>query len=252
MSSKNRKVSIAIPCFGGNLDYRTVESILFAQAFCIKQDIEIDFQFMAGAALLPEARNLMADNFMKSDSTHLLFLDSDVSFEPITFVKCINANKDFVISPYPGKCIYWDELRRRISVSKNPDEVKTSREGLGYHVRMSKEKQMVKNGFVEMDRGPTGFMLLTKKVFKVIQDKFPELKYTQAYSMNMQVIPKDIYGYFDMMSDEKGQRMGEDFSFCARWKEAGGRIYAYIMNDMGHHGRHSFTGKYLDILKHGD
>ena len=35
----------------------------------------------------------------------------------------------------------------------------------------------IKNGFTKLKHGATGFMLIKREVFKVMRDKYPELKY---------------------------------------------------------------------------
>ncbi len=48
-------------------------------------------------------RSRLARRFLKTDCTHLFFLDSDVSCEPITVQRLIAAERPVVAAPYPKK-----------------------------------------------------------------------------------------------------------------------------------------------------
>lgn len=42
--------------------------------------IEIKFYYLFNESLITRARNYCADEFMRSDCTHLMFIDSDIGF----------------------------------------------------------------------------------------------------------------------------------------------------------------------------
>ena len=58
-----------------------------------------------------------------------------------------------------------------------------------------------------------------------------------------------LYNFFDtMFNQETHTYMGEDFAFCQRWKDIGGKCHAYINDSITHVGEHQYCGKFSDDL----
>ena len=58
-----------------------------------------------------------------------------------------------------------------------------------------------------------------------------------------------MYNLFDTLHDPKTKRyFGEDFGFCQRWSDIGGKVYAYIDDYITHVGEYSYCGKFKDDL----
>jgi len=67
-------------------------------------------------SLVSRARNAAVAHFLEDpENTHLLFIDSDIIFEPEDVFKLLQANKEVVAGIYPKKYIVWDRLK------KNPE-----------------------------------------------------------------------------------------------------------------------------------
>jgi hypothetical protein len=102
------------------------------------------------------------------------------------------------------------------------------------------------DGVMEVDRAPTGFMMIKRQVFEMMQEKMPELKYKMMRSMNGELKERELWGFFDLGKAENGGRVGEDYAFCDRWKACGGRIFASVLDKMAHIGNHSYEGAAID------
>ena len=60
----------------------------------------------------------------------------------------------------------------------------------------------------------------------------------------------NFYNFFDTIHDPETKRyFGEDFGFCQRWTDMGGKVYLYIMDYITHVGEHQFCGRFFDNLK---
>ena len=60
----------------------------------------------------------------------------------------------------------------------------------------------------------------------------------------------NFYNFFDTLHNtETKQYFGEDFGFCQRWRDMGGKVYLYIMDYITHVGEHQFCGRFFDNLK---
>ena len=67
--------------------------------------------------MITRARNYCADEFMRSDCTHMLFIDSDISFSANDVIAMLalmseDSEYDILCAPYPKKCISWEKIKQ--------------------------------------------------------------------------------------------------------------------------------------------
>jgi hypothetical protein len=61
---------------------------------------------------------------------------------------------------------------------------------------------------------------------------------------------KNIYNFFDTFHDLKTKKYyGEDFGFCQKWTDIGGKCYCYIGRFITHVGEYQYSGRFRDELK---
>ena len=66
---------------------------------------------MKNDSLVSRARNnLVAKALTDPDTTHIMFIDSDISWEPFDIFKLILSEKPLVGGVYPMKHYFWDRL----------------------------------------------------------------------------------------------------------------------------------------------
>ncbi len=75
---KKHKLFVATPMYGGMAHGMYVKASLDLQAIMSKYGVETRFSFLFNESLITRARNYLVDEFLRSDCTHLLFIDSDV------------------------------------------------------------------------------------------------------------------------------------------------------------------------------
>ena len=59
------------------------------------------------------------------------------------------------------------------------------------------------------------------------------------------------------LRDERGLKkvLAEDYAFCQRWRDMGGKVYCDVMITMGHVGKYEYAGqlgKFLEMEKKED
>ena len=80
---QKKSIFVATPMYGGMNHGLYAKSCLDLQALCIQYGVNIKFSFLFNESLITRARNYLVDEYLnRSDCTHLLFIDSDISFDP--------------------------------------------------------------------------------------------------------------------------------------------------------------------------
>jgi len=228
------------------------QSLLTLQLACLQQNIKVSFALLK-SSLVTQGRNLCVSNFMEAGDSysHFLFIDSDIDFEPETIFKMIAADKEVIAAPYPLKAIDWDKIHRRVN-GKEIDAEMMSKMGFTWPIKLENQKEIsVEKGVMEVSHAPTGCMLIKKQVFEKMIKAFPNLKIDQPTIVNGKESTKPYYyNFFDTYHEPETKRYyGEDFGFCKRWTEIGGKCYLYVQDDITHVGEYRYTGNLLVDMK---
>jgi len=231
------------------------QSLLLFQQNCIMNGIMVSFSLLK-SSLVTQGRNLCVNAFMeesqKTKYTHMLFIDSDIEFNFSTIMKLIQADRDVIAAPYPLKTLDWDKIKARMDRNKNMDAETLSKQGYTWPIKLEgKESISVVGGVAEVTHAPTGCMLIKKSVFDTMIDKFPNLKISQPTIVNGKCIEKEfMYNFFDCYHDPENKKYyGEDFGFCKRWSEIGGKCHILVDDYISHIGEYKYTGRLMDDLQ---
>ena len=180
--------------------------------------------------LIHQARNYLTSVFLTTDYTHLLFIDSDVEFGAEAGLRMLVSDKDIITTPYRVK----DE---RINQPR-------------YTVKFADPKvvPILPGGLVEIEAGPTGLMLIHRRVFEKIIKNRPDLKIKNQVKPGSDKSHKFYYNFFDF-AFEDGYTWGEDVSFCKLARANGSKLYANTESPTAHRGEYAWVGKFGDSLK---
>jgi hypothetical protein len=220
------KVIFCIPTHDGKLESECHSSLVATYAVLREKGIEHDEFMIKGCPYLPVARNTLVAMFMNDpDATDLFFIDSDLSFDPMGVFKILDRPEGIVAGAYPLK--------------RYPNEfpVKMKREE-GYLVGI--------DDLLEAELMPTGFMRIKRRAFEIMQEKYPELKYTLNH-VNIDIEVKEAYDFFQ--TESAGSKWTtEDYAFCNKWTAIGGKLFLYPNVQFSHIGRHLYSGNYHEYL----
>lgn len=248
--SEGLKVFIATPAFGGNVtvDYMTSVVHLVTQL----KEVAWHLQLTAGESIITVGRNNMVMQFLDSDCTHLLFLDADIAFDVDTIRGLLRQDKDVSLAPYPAKNINERKVQEA-HLRRKGGGLPRLRDGLHYVLHASPERVQEAfdkgTSFVEVDAGPTGCMLIRRRVFDVMREAYPDLRCRLSGTHAGRAMNYDVWWrFFDTMVSDDGEFLGEDIAFCRRWRATGGQIWADLGATISHVGRHAFTGSIMDSL----
>ena len=239
------KLFLSTPCYGGLCLEPYLTSILQLQILLMQEKVELLLDTTENESLVHRARNVSVGRFMqKTDAEYFMFVDADVHFDPTAVVRLLRSGHDISVACYPKKIVMWDQAKERITNgdNRNPAMLASS-----LVVNFGAATRPIENGFVEILDGPTGFMMIKRDVFSRMETHFPDLKCMNDHQN------RDFDTYhaaFDCMIDPVSRRyLSEDYAFCRRWQQMGGRIFADVQTTLGHVGNLPFCGCLDDRLK---
>jgi len=234
-----KKVMIGTPMYGGMATHAFIGSLLTNFNLLRDNDIQIDWNLMGNESLITRGRNYIADHFLKSNCTHLMWIDADIGFDGDAIIKLLNHEEDFVGAAYPKKFIDWERIRTSSILSTNAGNIRDH--GASYVVNfLDNERNANKTndkGLVEMRHLGTGFMLVTKKVFKMMRGNC-----RQARAANFGQFANWYTEYFKTDIDEDGVLQSEDWVFCNQYRDVGGSIWLDPTIKLDHVGTYIYEG----------
>jgi len=190
-------------------------------------------------SLITRARCISIARFLyKSDAEFFVFIDADIHFSPESLLRLVESGHDVSVACYPKKVIMWEQAEKEVleNGSKPLERVSSS---LVTNFKYSKSALV--DGFTEVLDGPTGFMCIRRSAIEKMYKAYPELMCKNDHQN------KDLENYcaiFDCMIDPDNRRyLSEDYAFCRRWQQIGGKIFADVTTVLGHIGNLRFTGK---------
>jgi hypothetical protein len=209
-SSPKLSVFVATPSTNGNFPIQTLMSMLDTQEAAYKYGVQIEFGFVT-CTLVHHARTLLANVFLdrKKDFDRLFFIDSDMSWTPVDFMKVLTKTEKhpIVVGVYPRR----------------------NEEG-GYYVSFppgTENDPPDEDGLTEIDATGLGFACISRDVMERLAADSPKLKYNHADEPMPSIF---------RMDDNNGVARGEDYAFWADVKAAGYKIMADATVKLGHVG----------------
>ncbi len=214
------KVFIAIPVARHEVEYDFMCCLMNLQA---QAPCPIQIVFQPGNFSVAEARNNLAAQFLKTDCTHLLFVDADMTFAPQQIIQLLQRKLAVVGGMYAIK-------------SQEKFEICASGPIFNFEVES--------DGLREFERIGTGFLMIAREVFETLIAKFGEqLWYTSKHTQ------EKIYDLFPTgpFTWEDGTReyLTEDWGFCRLWRATGGKVFGDAQVTPGHIGKANFPIKQL-------
>lgn len=206
---QKRKLFLAVPMYGGQCAGMFTRSIADLSAICMKHGIPLQLFFLFNESLITRARNYCVDEFMRSGATHLMFIDSDIGFNPQDVIALLAMQSDespydVIGGPYPKKCISWEKIKQAVDkgmADENPNQLEKY---VGDYVFNPKttQREIPLNQPVEVLEIGTGFMMVRRKTFEDYQKAFPHLWYKPDHVRTEHFDgTREIMAYFDCVID---------------------------------------------------
>jgi len=222
---KTTRVHICMPCYGGQLTESTFMSFIKWANVARQLGIDWTVETMTNESLISRARNTLTAKFLHTkESTHLMFIDADIGWEPWHLLVMLNAQKDVIGGLYPMK-----SLPIKWCVNGIPDA-----------------DQNDPSGLIEVTKTGTGFLLIKRDVF----DKLNAHPAVKSFTNDIGLDPAlNIYmkTYFDTAVREN-RYYSEDWTFCENWRDIGGQVWVDKRVLLRHTGTYVFDYQTQDKL----
>lgn len=258
---RERKLFIATPMYGGQCAGMFAKSIADLSAFCAKHDIPLQLYFLFNESLITRARNYCCDEFMRSEANHLMFIDSDIGFNPqdVIAMMALQAQEpekyDIIGGPYPKKCISWEKIKHAVDKGVADEDPNILERFVGDFVFNPKggQQSIAIGEPVEVLEIGTGFMMITKEAMQKFADKFSHYAYKPDHVRTEHFDgSRKIMQYFQAEIDPKSERyLSEDYWFCQKAQEIELKTWFCPWMKLQHVGTYIFGGSLADLATIG-
>jgi len=221
---KTTRVHICMPCYGGMLTESTFMSYIKWSNTCRQLGIDWTMETMTNESLISRARNTLTAKFLHNkESTHLMFIDADIGWEPWHLLVMLNRDVDVIGGLYPMKSlpVKWC-VNGFDGAEEGPD------------------------GLQEVSKTGTGFMLIKRHVFEKLNAHPATRPFINDIGLPAELNPY-MKTYFDTAVREN-RYYSEDWTFCENWRDIGGKVWVDKRILLKHTGTYVFDFQTQDQL----
>lgn len=241
----NVSLMVATPMYGGMCSGFYAQSIFNLQIVCQQNSIPLQMAFMFNESLIERARNALANQFMKSNHTHLLWIDADIKFNAIDIIPMLGANVDVICGVYPKKEINWQAVAKANKSGIAAENLKNHTGSFVVNLSgFSSEATVPINQPLEVWYAGTGFMLVRRNVLEALSERVPTY-FNDVNDLSGTTPLRDPIKQFYACSiePETGRLLSEDYHFCKLVRDWGGKIFVAPWVSLGHLGSYLFEGQ---------
>lgn len=211
---QKKSLFIATPMYGGQCAGIYTKSSNDLSALAMHYKINLKFYYLFNESLVTRARNYCVDEFLRSDCTHMMFIDSDIGFNPndvITMLALQDEENeecpyDILCGPYPKKCISWEKIAAAVNKGAADEDPEVLSKFVGDYVfNPAKGKNEIKiSEPAEVLEGGTGFMMFKRSTLEKFQAEFENMYYRPDHVRTANFDgSREILAFFDAVIDDK-------------------------------------------------
>jgi len=255
------KLSILTPCFGAVCYVNYIDCLMKTFSLFKLFNFNIDVIFCKNDSLVSRARNnLIAKAMSDPKTTHMIFIDNDITWNPVDILKLVISEKPIIGGAYPLKSYKWDKLsnpallqqlaeKRKTCILNDmiTDEEMVQFNAVNYNVNYLSNNLQVEGNIAKIKHLATGFMMIRRSVIENMMKAFPSVKYVDDINFLEPHENEFAYALFDC-GVEDGHYFSEDWMFCQRWTKMGGSIYLDVTISLAHSGVEDFKGSYVATI----
>lgn len=268
------KLCILTPCYGSMCHVNYLQALMATLDLFRSFQFPVTVEFCKGDSMITRARNNLVAKAMADPAvTHLMFIDSDLIWNPMDILKMVVANRGVVGGVYPLKKYHWDRMMPRdrdasgavTAAGPGPIPEWLSKRAttelrhvvdehgmiqsrlLNYNVNYWSHQLQIDNNLAEVRHVPTGFMLMQRSTIETLFKHHPETKYQDDVGFLNAAEQAFAYALFDG-GVRDGHYFSEDWLFCDRWNQTGHKVWIDVSVTLTHSGMEDYRGSYLASL----
>ena len=261
------KLCILTPCYGGMCYISYLQCLINTLNLFRQYNFPIQVEFCKNDSLVSRARNnLIAKAMHDPKCTHIIFIDNDITWNPVSILKLIIANKPLVGGAYPIKRYNWDKLTNNgkydetvinkwVEKKDNNQSFKETMSDihmiqsslLRYNINYIDKYIEIEDNLTQVKHLATGFMLMQRTMIEKMMLAYHSTKYTDDVGFLTDTENDYAYALFDC-GVEDNHYLSEDWLFCNRWKKIGGSIWLDVSINLTHTGTEEFNGCFISSI----
>ncbi len=276
---KGAKIFVGCPMYDGRCHAEFTFALCRLAALCTQLGIAVQLYFASGEALVMKARNAIADQFLQSDATHLMLIDSDIGFQATDVLSLLTLQLSgpeyaVVSAPYPIKRLAWDKVARAVEQGFAAAELPAFATDLLLFPAQGGSFDGSRP--VEVTKAGTGFMMIRRETLEQFEADYPQRRYksggigiergcsdrlTQFFDTGIEgrsdTLDADLRaflaqnpgvghdGILQFMSSRAtgGEYISEDFMFCRLVRGMGLKLWSCPWMVLSHIGSFTFAGE---------
>lgn len=236
MTDKLKGVMIAVPCYGGKIAMETHSSVGHLRYMLGRLNVPCQ-EYTLSMCDIVETRNCTVTYWYDecTDYDYLLMVDNDMQFAPSLFFEMLKFGK-----PVTG-VIYSKRMLPK------PGDIQSIIIG-----EKEEGEQPIIDGFQKWKYVGGGIVLIKREAITAILKKLPEINDCNDPGGFTGTGVTRMIRAFDKMKTKEGRPLSEDYSFCERYRQAGGEIWAAVDHPIGHVGPFNYciqAGELLGLHK---
>lgn len=242
-----KHILVAVPTMGGVMKSKTAQALFQLSKMLTMQGYNPVMVNVDNSDIVT-VRNFYANHVLNSDLFDaLLFVDSDMDFEPRLVKRMIELDVGIAAASYTSRELNLEKLAEAL---KNHGDLPRARaEAARFNVLTSFDISKgalirKRDGFYSLAAAGMGVCLIRKSALQAMVNKGVVEKRTEIQDSK----PREVWGFFDMY------RLGdvlllEDYSFCYRWTQLMNRpLWVNVDMLVRHIGEFEYGATYQSII----
>lgn len=218
-------VVIGVPAYTGTIHIGTMRSLFRDMTSLMQRGDLVSILDECDSCYLDDTRAALVAKFLDGHGDCLVSIDHDVTWQAGALLRLVDAPVEMCAGSYPYR--------------KEPIE---------FPVRWIDERGELwadpKTGLLEVAGAAGGFVKYSRTMLLQMTQAYPDLEFVCNRSPTGKAI-----GLFEHYRLGDGHKLGDDYAFCRRYRDLGGRVWIDPEIKMGHIGNAAFVGTLGDWLR---
>lgn len=219
------RIQFATPSMDGRYEKEYARALFETFVALEHHGAQTDWVELPGCSDLPFARAKIFGNFLRSGWTHLMMIDADMGWEVADILRMILLKKDFVAGAGMKKKFPTEFAYNTCDKFGNP---------------VPSQMEM-DSGLLNVSEVGMAFTLISRECAVRMAAHYNDLEFDVQGQIEHHV-------FLPFIVPGTKRYLPEDFAFCYRWRQIGGKIQILPSIRLSHIGRYNWQGAISDTF----